>query len=222
MEISESLIQYLIYAHAGLGGIALLSGSIAIGSRKGRKIHRTAGAIFYRSLLFSGLLALIIASLPGHFNPFLLGIGLFSLYLLICGYRALKFKKSVPNLLFDRSLAVGMFIVGILMLGLPFLLLGKFNIVLGVFGSIGVLSAIRDLRIFRKPEQLRMHWLRMHLGNMLGAYIASFTAFLVVNQFFPPLISWLAPTVIGTIYIVYWNKRLNSFLQKRGNGNPPH
>jgi len=52
-----------------------------------------------------------------------------------------------------------------------------------------------------------MAWLRRHLGNMIGSYIAVFTAFLVVNGNGHWLI-WLGPTMAFTPLLIYWNIRL--------------
>jgi cytochrome c-type biogenesis protein CcmH/NrfF len=40
---------------------------------------------------------------------------------------------------------------------------------------------------------------------MIGGYVATFTAFCVVNvKFLPKLAVWLLPTVIGTMGIAMW------------------
>lgn len=207
-------ISYLIYLHAALGGIALLAGSLAMIFKKGSQRHKGSGKVFFFSMLGSALIALIVALIPSHYSPFLLAIGVFSLYLLLSGYRALRFKKLGVSLLFDQMVSTSMLLAGILMILVPVIVQSKLNIVLSVFGIIGILSAIRDLRLYQHPERLKRRWLSLHLGNMMGAYIASFTAFLVVNQFFPPLIGWLGPTVVGTVYIAWWNRQLRKSKKK--------
>lgn len=43
---------------------------------------------------------------------------------------------------------------------------------------------------------------------MVGAYIASFTAFIVVNYtLIPNLVAWLLPTVNIVPLIIYWIKK---------------
>lgn len=204
----ESIIRFFIYLHAGLGGIALLSGTLAMIFQKGKNAHKKSGKVFFICLLISAVIAIIISLLPNHYNPFLLSIGIFSLYLLLSGYRALRYKRKDFKLGIDKLIASIMLITGLAMILLPLISSGKLNIVLSIFGGIGLFSAIRDLLIFNKKEAMRKSWLRLHLGNMMGAYIASFTAFLVVNNVLPNLISWLGPTVIGTFFIIYWNRKL--------------
>lgn len=51
----------------------------------------------------------------------------------------------------------------------------------------------------------------MHIGKITGGYIAATTAFVVVNNtFLPPLLAWLAPGVLGNIYIVYWIRKMKA------------
>ena len=204
----EKIIQPLIFIHAALGGLALLAGSIALAVRKGGPLHRRAGKVFFGSMLISALLAVIISLLPDHESPFLLAIGIFTIYLIGTGLRATRFKRKEINARWDKAAALLMADIGILMFVLPWLLYDRFNIVLGVFGSLALLLAISDFRRFSKPETLRSNWLRMHLTKMTGGFIASVTAFIVVNQFIPGIFGWLTPTVVGTAFIVYQSRKL--------------
>ncbi|HLP32398.1 MAG TPA: hypothetical protein VK202_02935, partial [Bacteroidia bacterium] len=56
-----------------------------------------------------------------------------------------------------------------------------------------------------KLKEIRKHRINTHLGNMSGAYIATVTAFLVVNVDFiqPGWLVWLFPSVIGVPFIFY-------------------
>ena len=204
----ELIAQYLIYAHAVLGGLALVSGGIALTAKKGRRVHKKSGKFFYYFMLSSALLALVIAVLPGHFSPFLFCIGVFSTYLIVSGYRSLRLKKMGIDLLPDKIIAIIMVITGLVMVFYPILLEGSFNIVLLVFGLLGVYFGTQDLLMFKNPRNLHKRWLTRHLGNMTGGYIAAITAFLVVNDVIGGLLNWFLPTVIGTIYITYWIRKI--------------
>ena len=198
--------QYLIYLHAFFGGLALVSGLVPVISKKGAKNHKSFGRIFFFSLLLSSLLGLLITLLPSHKNTFLLVIGIFTLYLLISGYRALSYRKS-SSLILDKVISTVMVFVGIAMILYPIILLGNFKIVLSLFGVIGIAFATRDLIFFRDKQKLIKSRLRLHIGKISGAYIAAITAFLVVNQMFTGLISWIGPSVLGTIFIIYHLRR---------------
>lgn len=210
----ETLAKYLIYVHAASGGLALLAGIFAVFAKKGERLHKKSGKVFFFSLFISASLAVIVSLIPSNFNPFLLAIGVFSLYLLLSGYRALGYKKLPPSLTIDQTISGVMLISSILMIVLPLVNHQQLNIVLTVFGGIGLFSAIRDFRLYQNPQKLKKNWMQLHLGNMLGAFIASVTAFLVVNEFFPPLVGWLGPTVLGSLYIAYWNRKLRKGKKK--------
>ena len=85
----------------------------------------------------------------------------------------------------------------------------RINIVLSVFGMLGLFFSIRDLVLFKDMTRLKKGWLKLHLGKMMGGYISAATAFVVVNNFFPSFYGWFIPGIIGGIYITYWMNKLN-------------
>lgn len=205
----EAAIQVLIYIHAAFGGIALLTGLVAVIARKGKTIHKRFGLLFYYAMILSGLSAMLIAVLPNHESPFLFAVGIFSLYFVLTGYRALRFKRKIPDLKLDKAISVFMLLTGVLMIFLPLILTRSINIILVVFGLLGIIFSTQDLRLFKNPKRLRSIWLRLHLGRMLGGYIAASTAFVVVNQFFPSIYGWFIPGIIGGFVIWYWIKKVH-------------
>lgn len=204
----ENIVQTLIYIHAILGGIALIAGAIALMVKKGLSTHKKAGKVFFYTMLISAFTALIIAVLPQHENPFLFSIGVFSAYFLISGYRSLNFKQKDFQLNTDKIIAYLIIFTGLSMLLYPLVFYGKLNVVLSVFGIVGLVFGVRDLMLFRQVEALRKKWLPLHLGKMAGGYIAAITAFFVVNNILPGLLNWFAPGIIGGFYIAYWIRKV--------------
>ena len=149
MEI-ERIAEILIYfIHAPLGGIALLAGGISLIAKKGNNVHKKSGRVFFFSMLFSAISAIIISVLPNHESPFLFSIGLFSTYVLISGLRSLKFKQKEFQLKTEKIIAYLITLTGIVMILYPALLFSKLNIILTVFGVVGIVFGLRDLKLFK-------------------------------------------------------------------------
>lgn len=205
----EKTIQIFIYIHALLGGIALFAGLISIIVQKGKNNHRKFGLTFFYSMMLSGIIAMVVAILPNHENPFLFAVGIFSLYFVLTGNRALSFKMKNPNLKIDKLISIIMILTGVLMILLPIILTSSINIILVVFGIVGLIFSVRDLILFKKPKRLRQGWLKLHLGKMIGGYISATTAFVVVNDFFPSFYGWFIPGIIGGFIIMFWMRKMN-------------
>jgi hypothetical protein len=153
-----------------------------------------------------------------HGNIFLFIVGIFTTYMLLSGTRYLKIK-SISDIHFaDWTLAIT-----ITLFGLGFVSLGSyillyqdfFGIVLLVFGGICWMFALQDFKNFRNKSKVKNFWLMTHIQRMTGSYIASATAFLVVNNtILLGVISWLLPTAILTPLIVIWVRKYQVLNQK--------
>jgi uncharacterized membrane protein len=202
--------------HIFFGSIGLFSGSLNLFLKKGGKRHLRVGRIFVFSMIATSIFALILSILK--FNFFLLIIGIFTIYLAGTGQRYLFLKKlnqdEKPKLI-DWILTGGMGVVGIVFMGWGiFLLFNEKSMgwALLLFGLIGLLSVRKDIENYSGKSKKRQYWLRAHIARIVGAYIASMTAFLVVNQsffpnFIPEVIYWILPTFVLTPLIVYWIRK---------------
>ena len=78
------------------------------------------------------------------------------------------------------------------------------------FGSFGVLLTIKDFQTFKRITQNRNAWIKSHIGRMVGALIASVTAFLVAGLNIGTVLVWILPTILGVPYIIYWSRKFKS------------
>lgn len=207
---NAEIFRILIIAHAASGGVSLLSGFVAAITNKGSKLHIICGRIFYYSLGSSILLSLIAANMPDHYNPFLFSIGIFSGYFIIIGKRAMLYKCPNHSFSTDRLIHMIMVVTCILVVLVPILVSNTFHIVAGVFGLVGLIFATRNLHDLSNSDQVKKNWLKMHIGNMSGGYIASVTAFVVVSNLLPGVYSWFVPGIIGGIFIFYSIRKVDS------------
>jgi uncharacterized membrane protein len=158
MEIEKIAEILIYYIHAPLGGIALLTGGITLIVKKGNRLHKKSGKVFFYSMILSAIAALIISILPNHESPFLFSIGVFSAYFLLTGLRSLNYKHKGFSLRTDKIIAYLILITGICMILYPIILHGKLNIILTVFGVVGLVFGIKDLRLFKDRKRLQKSW----------------------------------------------------------------
>jgi hypothetical protein len=199
----DTLHTLALIFHIIAGFTALLTGTAILFIRKGGTVHRRTGLVFFIALIAVSLSAFLLSAVRP--NAFLFMIGVFTLYQGLSGYRAVKVRlrrTDAWDLLITflgAANAVAMCISG--------------QIVLMVFGGISVFLVIGDLRVyaftFRDKPVPRLTWLQRHIGHMMGSYIATVTAFLVVNFSSSPLgvFVWFAPTVVVVPLIFIWTRR---------------
>lgn len=210
----EQTITIFIYIHAFFGGLGLITGIGSALVKKGSPIHKKLGKLFSIGMFTSSIISLPIACMPNHENTFLFLIGLFTIYLVLAGNRALTFKpklkeKAAP---LDKVISGSMLFVSIIMLALGSL--GFFqridnSILYLIFGGFGAFMTIKDFIFFKNFKEKKIGWLSNHIRKIVGALIASITAFIVAGLGIETLISWTLPTIIGTIYITYYNIKYN-------------
>ncbi len=218
----QNLYSILLIVHITGGAAGLISGSIAASVKKGSSIHRLSGKVFFFGMLLASISALIISWLPEHNNIFLFAVGGFTLYMITTGYRIIyikrKFKQAKPvfafldYLIFFFGLVFGLFLLLLSVLGLY--KGNSFALIPGVFGLISLNYARMDYDLLTGKRSVAGGWMSGHIIRMMGALIASYTAFLVVNvQIGYPWILWLLPTITGGYLIRYFLKK---YLPKKG------
>lgn len=209
----EATIKNFIYIHAFFGGLGLITGIGSILVKKGSNPHKKLGKLFSIGMITSSLISIPIACMPNHENLFLLLIGLFTIYLVVSGNQIMTFKSKNKK----HATAVDKIISGtMLLLSAAMVLYGSYGLITGnmgyllfvFFGGFGFSLSIRDFIFYKKFSTIKNGWLANHIGKMVGALIASFTAFIVAGMGYDTLLAWILPSILGTIYIVYWRRKL--------------
>jgi hypothetical protein len=211
----EELLQITPRVHAGLGAICMISGVIALTTRKTKGRHPAAGRVFTVSLILA--FAAILLNIVVRKNVFMLGIGWLAVYTGAEGWRALlRFKGSLAPkpTAFDYILGgtTALLSVGLAAFGVRVFVAS--NNVMGFvcvgFGLLGVFLVRGTWQRWKSPPS-KQQWLGVHIGMMLGAFSAAVTAFLAV-QLSGHLggfewVVWVAPTLIIWRYGTYETKR---------------
>ena len=210
--------MYILFLtiHIFSGGLSLLLGTWNLLQKKGNISHKKVGLIFVWGMLITGFTAFVLAILKP--NVFLFIIGIFTVYLVGTGQRYIHLKKidkgQVPKWI-DWLLTISMMVIGIgfMFWGINMMINGdSMGMALVTFGLIGLFSVRKDFQNYRGKARKKMYWLAAHITRITGAYIASVTAFLVVNQetfpsVIPSVVYWMLPTVILTPLIIKWIRK---------------
>ncbi len=205
------IYSILLTLHIISGFTALIIGLVPMIGQKGSTRHIVSGKIYF----WASFGVFLTSSSMFFFKPdellFLLLVGIFSFYQTFSGARIVRYKNP------QKRIAPLDWSVGglVLIAGLSMIFLGGRSLYTGivglgilylVFGTLCTGLALMDLKDFYQrhigdwPE--KRHWLFRHVSRMGGSYIATFTAFCVVNvDFLPNLVVWLSPGVIGGILI---------------------
>ena len=212
----SNVFSVILLIHIIFGGIALFVAPCAMLTRKGGLWHRRWGKTYFWSMAVVALTAVLMSMMRS--GLFFLLVALFSFYLALSGYRVLHHKTPQQRAGTADWFAAALMLVGGVVLagyGAYLMLTSNFGTVAIVFGIIGILLAAADIHNFVRPPKDKRAWWYTHMTRMLAAYVATVTAFSVVNfQFLPVIARWLWATVIGTLGIVMWTR----YYRKKFNG----
>jgi hypothetical protein len=204
----DGIFKAVLIIHILFGSVALFVAPAAMLTAKGGLWHRRWGKIYFWSTAGIAVTAVVLSLIRS--GLFFLLVALFSFYLVLTGYRVLYRKTPQQRAGKGDWAAASIMLVGSLALiayGIHLMLTSGFGIVAIVFGVIGFLFGLSDIRDFLHHPPEKMAWWYSHMTRMLAAYIATVTAFSVVNfKFLPPVPRWLWATVVGTVGIVVWTR----------------
>lgn len=204
------LLTVTVTLHALAGAVALVSMWIPILAKKGGPAHRKAGRVY--EIAMTGVVVLAWAACVENLVagrhlgtvPFLALLALLALGNLRYGMNVLKPTPPTP---FARALAFAMIGGGLAAFTYG---VGAGQILILPFAGLCVFFGVQHTRAYAAPPPERRARVAAHLGNVLGSCIAGWTAFLVVTNNgripLPPLVIWLAPTVMFTPMIVLWGR----------------
>ena len=151
----EEKIKILMYIHAFFGGIGLITGIGSIIVKKGSSIHKKMGKLFSIGMITSSLISIPISWMPNHENLFLFLIGLFTVYLVLAGNRALAFKTKEKADWIDKMISGSMLFFSLVMI-----FIGIYGVLNNVslsilhlfFGGFGLFLSTKDFRFYKNSS----------------------------------------------------------------------
>lgn len=198
----------LLYLHIGGGAVGMMSGPIAILSRKGHRLHRAAGKVFFVSMLTCYTVGTAVAPFlaEGQRPNFVAGV--LALYLLLTSWRAATRRVLSIGPLDYAGLAVAV-LVGAS--GALFMYQGANHPSGTVDGSppdafvifvfVGVIAALEDLHLILRRSITEIARLSRHLWRMcMSLFIASGSFFFGQEQLLP---DWVRGTLLQDIPVFF-------------------
>lgn len=174
-----------LIAHVALGTLAVAMGAVALGSRKGRKVHVSAGRVFVITMGLSSLLGAALGALKYEtfwitFHAGILGACLVASGVLAVRIRARNARRAFTAIAGVNALnAAGLFAAGWCATTLPDARLYGFAAedYFFLFGMAAI-SAVGDLRVLFARQISNAHRIAQHLVRMcIGFFIAAGSAF---------------------------------------------
>lgn len=209
----NTFFNVVFIIHIVGGSVGLLTGLMNLLRKKGDINHKFVGKIFFISMLTAGISSLVLASL--HSNSFLFLVGIFTLYMVCSGQLYLHRNNNITYERLERTMSSLMLLAGILFVGIGVLILIKtnlFGLVFITFGCLGLFLVHQDFKNYKEKSKLKNSWIVAHLQRMTGGFLATLTAFLVVNKNYfpehiPSILFWLLPTFVLTPLIFKWSRK---------------
>lgn len=156
--------------HAGFGSVALLGGVLALGAKKGSRLHIRGGQLF--ALMMIPVLITTLVAMTHRFLPLAILMVLAEVYLIPSALLSVGRKREArigwnwP--LMGFAVLLGLF-TAVQFVRFNFLL-GQFLIGPGIFTLMFGYLAYQDWVLLRRKERHPNFWLRRHLVRMILAF----------------------------------------------------
>lgn len=208
----------LLWAHIGGGAAGIVTGMIALASRKGGRIHRSVGKAFFLVMLMSYGVAAMVAPFMHVEQRTNTMAGLVALYLLVSGWATVQQKETTAGPWQAGGLIAALGLAGV---GAMFTLMGASasigpaegapEPVFIAFAVVGLIAAAGEINVLARRTLSRPARLARHLWRMcLSLFIASGSFFFGQPRFQPEwliesrlnLVFALTPLVAMLVYLV--------------------
>ena len=217
----------LLYSHIGGGTVGLFSGTVALLSRKGGKLHRLAGNVFFVSMLvMAGIGATVAPFIPDRVSAM---AGFTTFYLIFSGWLTARRREGigaleVVGLLWAMTGAATAFILSWMAAQTPEGTLdGAPRQAFYIFVTVSTIAALSDLKVILRRGITGAQRVARHVWRMcFGLFVASGSLFLGQAEVFP---EWLQRTPVLPLlalaplpFMLFWIFYVR--LSKRFRGRP--
>jgi len=181
----------ILYAHIGGGTIGLISGAVALLARKGGKLHRLSGNIFFVSMLvMTGIGAVVAPFIPDRVSSV---AGFMSFYLIFSGWLTARRRREgvraleLIGFVWAISGAAAAMVLSWMAAQTPeHTLDGAPQQAFYIFVAVSTIAALSDLKVILRRGVAGAQRVARHVWRMcFGLFVASGSLFLGQAQVFP-------------------------------------
>jgi hypothetical protein len=206
-------MDFLLFAHIAAGGTGLLSGYLALSVTKGARPHRRAGMVFVVAMVTMCLFGGVVAQRTAAWAVVNTTAALLTGYLVVTGLLSVKPPASRGVQVTGLLLALGL---GAMSLTFGFEAVANGGSRNGIpafpyflFGTVGLLGSVGDLRVLRSGPHQGGARLARHLWRMTFAlWIATMSFFIGQADIFPRAIRipglLAVPVIAVLVAMIYW------------------
>ena len=221
--ILHALAVIALVLHVGGGATGIASGWVAILARKGGRLHRVAGTVFFVAMLTMSGIATIVAPMLDADQWVNTTMAVFTFYLTATAWATVQRRAGEVGR-FERAAAVvpiGVVVVG---LGLAWVAAqtgtAGANAPVFPFAIIAALAAVCDFRMIRRggiagPARIARHLWRM----TLALFVATGSFFLGQQKFLPEEVRGTfipaAPVLGVVVLLIFWMVRVRMWRPRR-------
>ena len=226
-DLVRGVTMLAFVLHIGGGTVGLISGAVASVARKGGRLHRRAGNVFFFAILVMAVFACYLAvAMPDQIvNLF---IGTFTFYLVGTAWLTVHRKEGTIGLAEKIALAVAVLLCA------PFAVLsfqlatgmtpylksavpfeGPVLIAIYSFTAVLAIAAICDAKVvlaggIRGAPRIARHLWRMCLGLTLatGSAFTNGVARLVPSHYHVPFLFYFLPQFLPLGLLIFWMIRV--------------
>lgn len=218
----------LLYMHIVGGSLGMIAGTVAILARKGARVHRAAGNVFFVSMLFMAGVGAVVSPFLDSAQWTNTTAGAFTFYLVVTAWLTVRRPENRVG-----RIEVGAFLVaaGIALMGLALALMYAgtprmegFTTVYG-FAVVAALAAACDLKMILKrgiagPARITRHLWRMCVALLiaLGSFFFGQADELPAFMQGSPLLG--APVLAVLLLSVFWLIRTRFFGRRPRRSGP--
>ncbi|HVR29209.1 MAG TPA: DUF2306 domain-containing protein, partial [Thermoanaerobaculia bacterium] len=213
-RLGRIAVQPTLVVHIAAGGLALVSGFVALSAAKGAGLHRNSGVVFVCAMVVMGLSGAVIAAVTGV--PGSVTGGLLAAYLVVTALTTVR-----PPAAGSRGLGLGAMVVAF-GVGLANVAMGLETLAGGAFvrdgvpvpmffimGGVALFAGVGDLRILRSGSLRGARRIARHLWRMCFAlFVASGSFFLGQADEIPEPLRIPAllaiPAFLPLLVMFYW------------------